>query len=114
MTATQTTAKCLGCGRVLRAAKSIAAGRGRRCAAKVREAIKVAAFDYKPEQIVKAAELIELKAIVRTTPATFAAVSSNGANVYEIDQYRRTCTCKAGERGVRCYHLAAAQILTAA
>lgn len=113
MTATQTTAKCTRCGRTLRAAKAIADGMGRTCKAKVAAAAK-SATEYKPVQIAKAAELIELKAIVRTAANTFAAVSSNGADTYETDTYRQTCTCKAGERGLRCYHLAAAQILVAA
>lgn len=115
MTATQTTTKCLRCGRTLRSAKSIAAGYGPTCAARIAQAAKVIDLAaYKANQIAKAAELIELKAIVRTTATTFAVVSSNGADTYETDTYRQTCTCKAGERGLRCYHLAAAQILVAA
>jgi len=113
MAATQTTAKCIRCGRTLRSAKSIADGAGRTCKAKIAEATK-SATEYKPVQVAKAAELIELKAIVRTSATAFVAVASNGTATYETDAYRQTCTCKAGERGIRCYHLAAAQILAAA
>lgn len=115
MTATQTTTNCNRCGRTLRSAKSIAAGYGPTCAAKIQKAAKVVDLAaYKAQQIAKAAELIELRAIVRTSTNTYAAVSSDGTATYETDAYRQTCTCKAGERGIRCYHLAAAQILTAA
>jgi hypothetical protein len=114
MTATQTTTKCI-CGRTLRAAKSVKLGYGPRCYAKIQKAAKVVDLAaYKANQVAKAAELIELKAIVRTAPATYVAVSSNGADTYETNTAAQTCTCKAGERGIRCYHLAAAQILNAA
>ena len=114
MTATQTTAKCI-CGRTLRAAKSVARGYGPRCWAKIQEAAKVVDLAaYKANQIAKAAELIELRAIIRTAPATFAAVSSDGTATYETNAAAQSCTCKAGQRGIRCYHLAAAQILNAA
>jgi hypothetical protein len=114
MTATQTTAKCI-CGRALRAAKSVKLGYGPRCYAKIQKAAKVVDLAaYKANQIAKATELIELKAIVRTAPATFTAVSSDGTATYETNVAAQSCTCKAGERGIRCYHLAAAQILTAA
>lgn len=115
MTATQTTAKCTRCGRTLRSAASVAKGYGPTCAAKIAQAAKVVDLAaYKAAQIAKAAELIELRAIVRTAPATFVAVSSDGTATYETDAVAQSCTCKAGERGIRCYHLAAAQILAAA
>jgi hypothetical protein len=114
MTATQTTTKCI-CGRTLRAAKSVARGYGPRCYAKIQKAAKVVDLAaYKAAQIAKAAELIELRAIVRTAPATFAAVSSDGSQTYTVNPAAQSCTCKAGERGIRCYHVAAAQILNAA
>ena len=73
MTATQTTAKCI-CGRTLRAAKSVARGYGPRCWAKIQEAAKVVDLAaYKANQVAKAAELIELRAIVRTSATVFAA-----------------------------------------
>lgn len=106
---------CRKCHRVLRSAKSIARGMGPTCAKRVAENAKVAATDYKPEQVAKAMELIELGAIVVTVKALlFQVVSSKGDETYFTDAASRVCTCKAGARGIRCYHLAAAQILTAA
>ncbi|MFI7468653.1 DUF6011 domain-containing protein [Nonomuraea sp. NPDC049646] len=106
-------ANCLSCGRKLTAAASIAAGRGRTCQAKVRKAAIAADLTtYKPEQIAKAAELIDQNAIVPTSrDRLYAAVSSDGTTTYLVDQAAHTCTCKAGERGIRCYHLAAADVL---
>jgi len=114
MTATQTTTKCI-CGRTLRAAKSVERGYGPRCYAKIQKAAKVVDLAaYKANQVAKAAELIELRAIVRTSATVFAAVSSDGTATYETNTAAQSCTCKAGQRGLRCYHLAAAQILIAA
>ena len=44
----------------------------------------------------------------------YAANSSDGAATYVVSVTDQTCTCKAGLNGRICYHLAAAQILTAA
>jgi hypothetical protein len=41
-------------------------------------------------------------------------VSSDGTATYETNTAAQSCTCKAGQRGIRCYHLAAAEILVAA
>ena len=113
MNATQT-ARCIRCSRVLRSAKSIADGAGRTCKAKIAEAAN-AATEYKPVQIAKAVETIELGAIVRSDrPRLYLAVSSNGSTNYVVNTIDQSCTCKAVERGIRCYHLAAAQILAAA
>jgi len=108
------TAKCLRCGRTLTAARSIAANYGRTCKARIATAVKTTDLaEYKPAQVTKAVEVIELGGIVRTSAAHFAAVSSDGSTSYQVDQTERSCTCKAGERGLRCYHLAAADILAA-
>lgn len=115
MSTTTTTAKCLRCGRKLTAVKAIADGYGRTCKAKIAKAAKVVDLaEYKAGQVAKARELIEMRAIVRTAPALYLAVSSNGTVNYEVNQAARSCSCKAGERGLRCYHLAAAEILAAA
>lgn len=107
--------RCLKCRHVLRSTKSIARGYGPTCAKYIKENAAIAATDFKPAQVEKALELIELGAIIRTVrELLFEAVSSNGTERYTVDAGTRACTCKAGERGVRCYHLAAAQILTAA
>ncbi len=115
--ATTTTTKCTRCGRALRSAQSIADGMGRTCKAKVAAATVTVAAVYKPAQVAKAAELVELAAIVREgarRSTSFRAVSSRGDAVYAVDQAAHSCTCPAGEKGVACYHLAAADMLTAA
>jgi hypothetical protein len=84
-------------------------------AAKIAKAAKVVDLaEYKAFQVAKAQELIELRAIVRTAPALYLAVSSDGSVNYEVNTAAHSCSCKAGERGLRCYHLAAADILAAA
>lgn len=115
-TAPAPTAHCARCGRTLRSAASIAAGYGPTCARRIREATKVVDLTaYKTFQVEKAADLIEDGGIIRLTRAgDYAAVSSNGADHYLINIHNRTCTCRAGERGLRCYHLAAATVLAAA
>lgn len=114
-TATVTT-KCNRCGRALRSEKSVKAGYGPTCKAKVAQAAKAIAETavYKEFQMTKAVEVVELAAIVRTARAAFQVVSSNGHDVYLIDQTAHTCSCPAGEHGRICYHLAAADILAAA
>ncbi len=118
MTSTEQThqASCLRCGRPLRSARSIARGRGRWCQAKVRAAAETTDLsEFTAEQIDKARELIELGAVVATSrDGIYAAVSSDGTTYYVVDAVRQTCTCRAGERGLRCYHLAAALVLQAA
>jgi hypothetical protein len=114
MTATQTTAKCLGCGRVLRAAKSVALGRGRRCAAKVREAAKAATLAFKPAQVAKAEELIADGGIVAIRDRrVFRVVSTKGDATYLTAP--QACNCTAGLRAQHvCYHRIAASIVAAA
>lgn len=70
---------------------------------------------FKPVQVDKARELIEQGGIVPTSrTALFLAVSTDGSANYLVDQAEYSCTCKAGARGVPCYHLAAADIIVAA
>lgn len=114
-TTTDPRPRCRKCHRVLRSAKSIARGYGPTCTKRIAENAKVAATDYKPEQVEKALELIELGAIVPAARAhVFEIVSSRGNELYIVHPDSHSCDCKAGARGIRCYHLAAAQILTAA
>lgn len=116
MTATQTTAKCTRCGRSLRAAASVAKGFGRACAAKIRQAAKVAPF--KPAQVAKAEELIADGGIVAIRGRrAFRAVSTDGTRTYLTAP--QTCTCAAGLKSERadqrvCFHRVAATILAAA
>lgn len=102
-------ATCTRCGRHLRTATSIARGQGPTCA---RRAAAEAA--YKPVQVEKAREVLELGAIAATPIRTdrgrrvFVVVSSSGA-----DRYFATvtaCTCPGGLKGRRCYHSLAARL----
>ena len=112
-TAEQHTTTCLGCGRTLRAPKSISAGRGPRCAAKVRAAEKaVDLAEYKAHQIASARELIADAAIIPLRSTVFLAVSTDGTETYRTAP--TGCTCPAGVKGSRCYHQLAARLLLAA
>lgn len=108
MTATQTT-HCHRCGRIIRSAKSVAAGLGPVCAAKIAEAALVAARTDPAAQVDKAVELIEDGAIVQITPAVYWAVSTDGTVNYEVSPLTGGCTCKASQYGQRCFHLLAAE-----
>ena len=102
---------CRRCHRLLRSAKSIAAGYGVKCAAKVRNAAGDLA-DYKPHQINSARELIEDGAIIPLRSVIFIAVSTDGTETYRSAP--TGCTCPAGLKGSRCYHQLAARMLLAA
>jgi hypothetical protein len=108
------TARCLRCGRALRAAASVARGYGRTCQARVRTAAATVDLTaYKPFQVAKATEVIEQGAIIPTSRRTvYRAVSSDGSTVYLTTT--DACTCPAGQKGRACYHRAAVIILTAA
>jgi DNA-directed RNA polymerase subunit RPC12/RpoP len=115
--AAQTTTRCTTCGRTLRAAKSIAAGRGPRCQAKVRAAAKTAVVaEFKPATIAKALELIADNGIVPIAArrlVAFRVVSSNGTGTYLTAP--AGCNCPAGLKARHaCYHRVAATILAAA
>lgn len=114
---TQTTGKCIRCGRTLRAGKSIADGMGRTCRAKVRktaEVIDLGAFRDAKGARDKAAELVEQGGIVPAgRPALFLAVSSDGANTYLVDTLEGSCSCKGFAHQGRCFHLVAAALITA-
>jgi hypothetical protein len=110
-----TTTKCRRCHRVLRSASSIAAGIGRTCARRERQeqAAKLVLANYSAAQVEKVRELLADGGIARVTRTTYLAVASNGIDRYEIDTTAHTCTCKAGQNGRSCYHIAAAQLAAA-
>ncbi len=117
MTAQDDTAfKRLGCGRKLTAAASVAASRGPFCRARVRKAADTADLgEFHAWQVDKAREAIELQAVIPSSrTGLYIAVSGDGVTVYLVDAEERSCTCKAAANGRRCYHLAAAPILSAA
>jgi hypothetical protein len=99
---------CLRCGRPLR--KSTGAY-GPRCAVKVRQAaIAEARADFSASQQAKADELIRDGGLVPTNrEGVFRSVSSKGDATYLT--HSAACTCFAGLKGRRCYHLLAARIL---
>lgn len=116
--ATQTpTANCIRCGRKLTSAASIANGMGRTCRAKVAEAAKVidlSVFKDAKGAATKSAQLIADAGIVPTRHAgQYLATSSDGTKTYTVDTIERTCTCPAGLKGRACYHLVAADTITA-
>jgi hypothetical protein len=106
------TASCTRCGRKLTSAKSIAAGYGKGCAAKIAAATKTADLaDFKTAQVEAARELIEDAAIIQIKRNVFRSVSSDGREQYLTAH--QNCNCPAGLRERRCYHTAAVRILTA-
>lgn len=112
---TTTAPKCRRCHRALRSADSIARGMGRTCARKDRQerAARVVLATYSPVQVEKVKELLTDGGVARVGRHLYLAVASNGDDRYEIDTAAGSCTCKAGERGIRCYHLGAATLLAA-
>lgn len=67
---------------------------------------------FKPAQIADAAELIADGGIQNLRSVVFLAVSTDGTEIHKTAP--NACTCKAGIRGIRCYHIAAARMLLAA
>lgn len=109
-----TTATCTRCGRRLTSTQSIARGYGKGCATKVRKAQQAADLTaYKPAQVAAAIELIEDAAIIPIRAGIYRSVSTDGTELY-LTAATGHCNCPAGLRGTRCYHVAAAQILTIA
>lgn len=105
---------CLRCGRTLTSKTSTTRGYGPTCATKVRQAQTAADLtDYKPAQIDSARELIEDGAIIQIRPHIYQSVSTDGTELY-LTATTGQCNCPAGLRSVRCYHSAAARILTLA
>jgi hypothetical protein len=109
-----TTAQCHRCGRTLTSARSIKAGYGKGCAARI-SAAKTAAdlAEYKDAQIESAQELIADGAILPLRGRIYLAVSNDGSATHRTATTGQ-CTCPAGLKGIRCYHVAAARILAAA
>lgn len=105
--------KCGRCARTLRSAKSIAAGYGPTCLRAIRAAaaLEAARLNYSPAQLDKAQEIIADNGIIIAAPGESEAVASDGSTVYLTTE--RTCTCKAGEYGRKCYHQLAMQAVTA-
>lgn len=104
---------CRRCGRPLTSPRSIReaqtnGGYGRGCAAKIADTVAVET----PAIAEQAAELIEDGGVVRVTGAIFLAVSTDGSVLYEVCPVVGSCSCKAGQYGRRCFHLAAAEAVS--
>lgn len=105
---------CARCGRILHSPNSVALGYGPTCFRKIRAAAEVVDLSaYKREQVKKAAELLAHGGVIRAGHLYLVA-SSDGSARYQTSPTSGTCTCKAGQHGRRCYHLAAATVLAAA
>jgi len=105
--------RCSRCGQTLRSAASVARGVGPVCALRIHAAMVVIGQTYQPHQIASATDLIADGGLIVGPGRTCLAVSSDGTSTYVVNPSAGTCTCKAGEYGRRCYHLAAAYALTA-
>jgi Family of unknown function (DUF6011) len=95
---------CKRCGRALRSARSVAAGRGRTCQVKARaEAIVNAIAPYTEAQQAKALDLLASGGLRQTPrPAVWLADSSDKTTTYTVQA--DTCSCPSR---CRCYHQAA-------
>ena len=105
MANTNTTAnvRCIECGRTLTSPTSIARGRGKGCAAKVRRTMATATTDgFTTKQVDAARELIEDAGVVRLRGHIYLTVSTNGERVHRTTATR--CTCNAGIKEKACYH----------
>jgi hypothetical protein len=106
------TGKCLRCGRTLRATSSITAGYGRICRARIRAAaITEAVKDFTAAQVDKARELLADGGLVPVRNGIWQAMSSDGQTRYLVST--AADNCPAGLYGRRCYHIAAARMITA-
>ena len=123
MTTTEThghEARCLNprCGRKLTSEASIRAGYGPTCLRKIRAAaIAEARAEFTTDQQAKADELIRDGALVPVgatvrNGSLYRAVSSKGDATYLVTS--AGCSCMAGVRGRRCYHVLAARVLAVA
>lgn len=109
MTSTETPAeqaRCMRCGRRLFSAKSVAAGYGTGCRARIRAAAKLAALAaWTVQQLEQARELIEDGGVVPTSrPGVFRTVSSDGEEFHLTAA--EACNCPAGLKSKLCYHRA--------
>jgi hypothetical protein len=103
-------ARCLRCGRKL----TVSTGYGPTCMRKVRAAaIEQAKADFTADRQAKADELIRDGGMVpHAHKGVFTAVSSRGDAIYLA--HSAACTCPAGIKGRRCYHVLAARVLSIA
>ncbi|MDX2732888.1 hypothetical protein [Streptomyces sp. PA03-2a] len=105
-------ARCLRCRRILR--RPSVDGYGPKCRLKIRRAAPERLPDFKPHQVAKAVELLELGGLVPLRQnRIFLVVSDDGTEVYRSAATGQ-CNCPAGLRSAACYHAAAARLVAAA
>lgn len=110
MTATVTSRRCCRCGRRLTATASVARGFGSGCARRI--AVEAKACAEKPEQLVKALQVLVDGGVETLRPGrVWLVVGSKGSDTYRTAPM--ACTCPAGVRGRRCYHQLAVSLLAA-
>lgn len=98
ITAPAAQARCLRCRRVLKSASSIAAGMGKGCAAKVRQAAREHALDgLTDKQAAEAQEIVADGGVIEAREGVFRVVSGDGAQSY-ITTPDGHCNCKWGLR----------------
>ena len=98
---------CRRCGGELYAADSVTLRLGRACADR---ALTEALAHWTPEQVTKAREAVDLGAVVPMARFGLYGVVGSTGRIYVADAERFTCTCRAADCGLRCYHIAAALI----
>ncbi|MGC0418368.1 hypothetical protein [Embleya sp. AB8] len=109
---TTETQRCLKCRRVLR--RLSPDGYGPKCRRMVHRKPSHRLNDYKPYQVAKAIELLEMGALIPLRGnRIFLTVSDDGSEVYRTAATGQ-CNCPAGLRSVACYHAAAARLVSAA
>ena len=107
-------ARCLKCRRILR--KPSPDGLGPKCRRMVRRTARLnPPAAYKPCQIAKAVELLEMGAMVPLRAnRVFLVVSEDGTEIHRTAATGQ-CNCPAGLRSTSlCYHGAAAHLLATA
>ncbi|WP_433916943.1 hypothetical protein [Streptomyces sp. NBC_01744] len=105
-------ARCLKCRRILR--RPSADGYGPKCRLRIRREAPARLPDFKPNQVAKAVELLELGGLVPLRQnRIFLVVSDDGTEVYRTAATGQ-CNCPAGLRSSPCYHIAAARLIHAA
>lgn len=116
ITAPATETRCHRCRRVLKSAASIAAGIGRGCAAKIRQAAREHALDGLTEkQADEAREIVADGGVIEARENVFRVVSGDGAQSY-IATPDGHCNCKWGLRRTSadtkvCKHVGAVRLV---
>jgi hypothetical protein len=100
---------CRRCGGELESPASQAIRLGRACADR---ALAEALACWHPWQVVKAREAVDMGAVVPLSRfGAYGVVSASGSGqIYVADAERFTCTCRAADCHLGCYHVPAALI----